>query len=146
MMKISLFLSLIACASAFQAAFKSARTSSLSMKGGDLPAIFLTGFPEGGIDAATAGKTAPVSNFAGGLVGADVEAGEFDPLDLSAGVTDETLQWYRAAELKHGRVCMLASLGILTAAIWQILTAIGAVEVSALFFGPQDAEAGDYGR
>ena len=69
------------------------------MKGGDLPAIFLTGFPEEGIDAATAGKTAPVSNFAGGLVGADVEAGEFDPLDLSAGVTDETLQWYRAAVL-----------------------------------------------
>lgn len=170
-MKLSLFLSLVACASAFQTAFKATRTSRLAMNG-DLPAIFLTGFPEGGLDK-SAGKVAPVSSFAGGLVGADVEAGEFDPLDLSAGVTDETLQWYRAAELKHGRVCMLASLGILTsalvqlpdpvfenkgalsalyqlylerpAAIWQILTAIAAIEVSALFFGPQDAEAGDFG-
>merc|ERR1711871_747160 len=152
---------------------KAPAPAPVSSSGSELPAIFLKGFPEGGIDAAAAGKTAPVSSFAGGLVGADVEAGEFDPLELSAGLSDETLQWYRAAELKHGRVCMLASLGILTAAavplpdpvfqssgalsglyklyterpeaIWQILTAIAAIEVSALFFGPQDAEAGDYG-
>jgi hypothetical protein len=38
--------------------------------------------------------------------------GIFDPFRLSAGKDDETLSWYRAAELKHGRVSMLATLGI----------------------------------
>ena len=47
-------------------------------------------------------KPAPivVSGFANGLVGSDVEALEFDPLNLSAGASEETLNWYRAAELK----------------------------------------------
>jgi hypothetical protein len=45
-------------------------------------------------------KSVPVSSFAGGLVGSDVEAPEFDPLQLSAGASAETLSWYRAAELK----------------------------------------------
>jgi len=40
------------------------------------------------------------------------EGGFFDPLKLSAGKDDATINWYRAAELKHGRVCMLASLGL----------------------------------
>jgi hypothetical protein len=39
--------------------------------------------------------------------------GFFDPLGLSKDKDEETLSWYRAAELKHGRVCMLASLGLL---------------------------------
>merc|ERR1711953_1084224 len=48
----------------------------------------------------------------------------FDPFGFSApvqlapdgeriGITDGRLLFYREAELKHGRVCMLASLGIL---------------------------------
>ncbi len=41
-----------------------------------------------------------VSGFAGGLVGSDVEAPNFDPLQLSVGRNEETLAWYRAAELK----------------------------------------------
>lgn len=40
------------------------------------------------------------------------EGGFFDPLKLSEGKDDETLRWYRSAELKHGRVAMLATLGI----------------------------------
>ena len=32
-------------------------------------------------------------DFAGGLVGADVEVKEFDPLGLSKGKSDETLGW-----------------------------------------------------
>jgi len=62
---------------------------------GSVPAIFLTGYPSG-----YKSTGAPVSSFAGGLVGADVEAGEFDPWKLSQGVSTETLNWYRAAELK----------------------------------------------
>jgi hypothetical protein len=35
----------------------------------------------------------------------------FDPLRLSQVGTDETLAWFRAAELKHSRVAMLATTG-----------------------------------
>jgi hypothetical protein len=41
-----------------------------------------------------------VPDFAYGLVGSDVEAGNFDPLELSAGRSEETVNWYRSAELK----------------------------------------------
>jgi hypothetical protein len=61
----------------------------------------------------TRAKPVPVKPaFAGGLVGSDVESPEFDPLGLSARKTADDLAWFRAAELKHGRVCMLACLGL----------------------------------
>lgn len=60
-------------------------------------------------------KFVPSSSFAYGLVGADEEAGDFDPLGFSTQVDQATVEWYRAAELKHGRVCMLAALGLLFA-------------------------------
>jgi len=44
-----------------------------------------------------AGNTKPIQNF--------------DPLGLSSLGSDETLAWFRAAELKHGRVAMLAFSG-----------------------------------
>ena len=40
--------------------------------------------------------------------------GFFDPLGLSNGKDEDTIKMYREAEIKHGRVCMLASAGILT--------------------------------
>merc|ERR1719217_1489630 len=49
----------------------------------------------------------------------DLEAGQtgpmgfFDPLGISANLDAGKLLFYREAELKHGRVCMLASLGFL---------------------------------
>jgi len=39
--------------------------------------------------------------------------GFFDPAGLSANIDGGKLLFYREAELKHGRVCMLASLGII---------------------------------
>jgi hypothetical protein len=39
--------------------------------------------------------------------------GFFDPVGLSAKVDEGKLLFYREAELKHGRVCMVATLGIL---------------------------------
>jgi len=54
------------------------------------------------------------------LIGASAKAeagGLFDPLKLSEGKDDETLAWYRSAELKHGRVAMLATLGVVTTSI-----------------------------
>ena len=47
------------------------------------------------------------------LIGASPPVGFFDPLGLSNNKDEATLNFYRAAELKHGRVCMLASLGII---------------------------------
>jgi len=55
--------------------------------------------------------------FTAGLLGSSVEAPDFDPLELSFGRSEETLAWWRASELKHGRVCMLACLGIWVQAI-----------------------------
>jgi len=103
---------------------------------------------------------APVSTSALSmqLSGADsAEVGFFDPAGLAAKADEETLAWYRAAELKHGRVCMLAATGFIVqglaqlpdpvfsntkgvaalkqvweqrpGAVWQVLLAIGAVEV-----------------
>ena len=40
----------------------------------------------------------------------------WDPLDISGSVGDEALMWFRAAELKHGRVSMLACVGYLLGA------------------------------
>ena len=48
-----------------------------------------------------------------GMVGSLPPVGFFDPLGLSADKTPGQLKKYREAELKHGRVCMLAFLGIL---------------------------------
>lgn len=116
-------------------------------------------------------RVAP-SGFSYGIVGSDIEAGEFDPLSLSAGKSEETIAWYRAAELKHGRICMLAALGLSVQpvfhlpdpvfestlgygavtklyterpeAVWQILFALAAVETFSLFKNGQGS-AGDLG-
>jgi light-harvesting complex I chlorophyll a/b binding protein 1 len=48
-----------------------------------------------------------------GLVGSLAPVGFFDPLGLSAGKTAGEIKKIREAELKHGRVAMLAFLGIL---------------------------------
>ena len=49
-----------------------------------------------------------------GLVGALAPTGFFDPLGLSTGKDAATLKKYREAELKHGRIAMLAAVGLLT--------------------------------
>ena len=45
------------------------------------------------------------------LVGSDIEYPEFDPWGFTKKSSPETMYWYRAAELKHCRVAMLAALG-----------------------------------
>lgn len=44
-------------------------------------------------------------------VGEETGGEIWDPLDIAASVGDEALMWFRASELKHGRVAMLAALG-----------------------------------
>jgi|Dee2metaT_10_FD_contig_31_6307648_length_702_multi_10_in_0_out_0_1 light-harvesting complex I chlorophyll a/b binding protein 1 len=48
------------------------------------------------------------------LPGDIAPTGFFDPLGLSNGKDANTIKMWREAELKHGRVCMLASVGVLT--------------------------------
>jgi len=44
------------------------------------------------------------------MAGATAPMGYFDPLGLSVDVSVGRLLFFREAELKHGRVCMLANL------------------------------------
>lgn len=49
-----------------------------------------------------------------GIIGDLAPTGFFDPLGLANGKDEATLKQWREAELKHGRVCMLAAVGLLT--------------------------------
>lgn len=67
---------------------------------------------------ATVSGLAPVftpdaNAFAYGLPGALDPVGNFDPLGFTEGKDFETIKQYREAELQHGRVAMLAALGML---------------------------------
>mmetsp|Transcript_56338 Transcript_56338/g.103370 ORF Transcript_56338/g.103370 Transcript_56338/m.103370 type:complete len:255 (-) Transcript_56338:348-1112(-) len=55
------------------------------------------------------------------LAGITEPFGFFDPLGLSEGVSEGRLRFYREAELKHGRLGMLAALGFLVAEQWHPL-------------------------
>ena len=55
----------------------------------------------------------PLKMSAEGLPGALPPTGFFDPLGISNGKTPAEIKKIREAELKHGRVAMLAALGIL---------------------------------
>jgi Chlorophyll A-B binding protein len=66
--------------------------------------------PAGRVSTRSAMKMELYDN-AKGLVGTDIEFPEFDPLGFTKNATPEQLTWYRMAELKHGRICMLAALG-----------------------------------
>lgn len=50
------------------------------------------------------------------LPGNTPPVGPFDPCNLATLGSNETLAWFRAAELKHGRVAMLATTGYLVQA------------------------------
>mmetsp|Transcript_19484 Transcript_19484/g.35296 ORF Transcript_19484/g.35296 Transcript_19484/m.35296 type:complete len:198 (+) Transcript_19484:51-644(+) len=52
-------------------------------------------------------------------LGVIAPTGFFDPCRLSAEIDEATFDAYRASELKHGRVCMLAVLGYVAPEIWR---------------------------
>lgn len=63
---------------------------------------------------AVAPKFVPDANaFAYGLPGSLDPVVEFDPLGFTKGKDFETVKAYREAELQHGRVAMLATIGML---------------------------------
>jgi Chlorophyll A-B binding protein len=92
-------------------------TAQVTMK---LAGLFLT-------FAAGASAFAPASVRQGGAVsslqaslddmaGSTMPFKSFDPLELATLGSDETLAWFRAAELKHSRVAMLATTGYIVQA------------------------------
>jgi hypothetical protein len=56
-----------------------------------------------------------------GLVGDCAPLGYFDPLGFAKDASPETMKKFREAELKHGRVAMLASWGMITADVFHPL-------------------------
>jgi len=64
-------------------------------------------------------------------VGAFPPLGFWDPWGLSTECTEGQLAYIREAELKHGRICMLATLGIFVAEKWHPLFG-GAIDGTAL--------------
>ena len=59
------------------------------------------------------GWTADPSKFCAGLPGALAPVGNFDPLGLASELSVEEVKRFREAEVTHGRVAMLASVGYL---------------------------------
>merc|ERR1712151_132669 len=59
--------------------------------------------------------SAQVTNKVKEMPGILPPTGFFDPLGFSANVDQGKLLFFREVELKHGRICMLGSLGILVA-------------------------------
>jgi hypothetical protein len=78
----------------------------------------------------TFGKKTAVkkSSSAEDLPGAFPPLGFWDPAGFSTDISEGRLAYYREAELKHGRVCMLASLGLFTAERYHPLFG-GAIDV-----------------
>ena len=82
-----------------------------------LPAVVGAGALAAGVAqrASRVGRRAEAKSFAGGIAGSKLHGwGEyqFDPLHL-AEAYPENLAWFREAELKHGRVAMLAFVGFI---------------------------------
>jgi len=66
------------------------------------------------------------------MAGVIEPTGFFDPLGFSTRLSEGSLRFYREVELKHGRVCMLASLGIIVGENYHPLFG-GNIDVPAAF-------------
>merc|ERR1711903_358075 len=76
-----------------------------------LAAVALLAPATGFVAPAAPASSSALRADASGMDGIQAPTGFFDPLGLSKSASDETLAWYRAAEIKHGRVAMAAFLG-----------------------------------
>jgi hypothetical protein len=69
--------------------------------------------------ASKAGVSGALSMGYENELGVIAPTGFFDPYGLSSSIDQETFDFYRAAELKHGRVAQLAVVGYVAAEIWR---------------------------
>ena len=76
-----------------------------------LAAVALLAPATGFVAPAAPASSSALRADASGMDGIQAPTGFFDPLGLSKSASDETLAWYRAAEIKHGRVAMAAFVG-----------------------------------
>mmetsp|Transcript_4827 Transcript_4827/g.9692 ORF Transcript_4827/g.9692 Transcript_4827/m.9692 type:complete len:232 (+) Transcript_4827:45-740(+) len=65
-------------------------------------------------------------------IGVTEPAGFFDPLKISQGKDAETLVKFREAELKHGRVAMMATIGFLVSEVYHPMMA-STINVSSIY-------------
>jgi len=63
--------------------------------------------------------------------------GFFDPLGLAKDIDTDTFIKYRTAELKHGRVCMLAVLGYIVPEVFRFPGNVGGIAFSDIPNGIQ---------
>jgi len=105
-MKITSALLLAPAVTAFQVSTGPAAVSSLSTATAD-EVETTPAYPT------VNGWTADPSKFCAGLPGSLAPVGNFDPLGLSSELTVEEVKRFREAEVTHGRVAMLASVGYL---------------------------------
>mmetsp|Transcript_16515 Transcript_16515/g.15843 ORF Transcript_16515/g.15843 Transcript_16515/m.15843 type:complete len:115 (-) Transcript_16515:9-353(-) len=70
-----------------------------------------TAFTPVGRVASSSSLSMKLEGAARELVGSDLEFPEFDPWGFTKDADENKMAWYRAAELKHGRIAMVASLG-----------------------------------
>jgi len=83
-----------------------------------LPSAFV---PQTAVLRSPASQCSSVDMKVNGLVGDCAPLGYFDPLGFSVDASPETMKKFREAELKHGRVAMLASWGMITSDKWHPL-------------------------
>merc|ERR1712137_1018077 len=85
------------------------------------------------------GKTTPLSAAAvKDMPGVTAPFGIFDPLGISTKVPEGQLLFYREAVLKHGRVCMLAILGLVVGERHDFIPLLGSgidAKAPAFLFG-----------
>lgn len=73
--------------------------------------LALTGSAAAFAPASQEGATSKLASSLSDMAGSTKPIKNFDPMGLSSAGSDETLAWFRAAELKHSRVAMLAFSG-----------------------------------
>merc|ERR1712151_1121112 len=83
---------------------------------------------------ATKKKAASADGNEYGLPGVLPPLNWFDPAGFSTDIDKQKLLFYREAEIKHGRICMSASLGFLVAERWHPIYG-GAIDVPSVAAG-----------
>merc|ERR1712190_402148 len=87
-----------------------------------------------GLVQATKKKKKAVGSDFSGLPGVLPPLGYFDPAGFATDIDEQKLLFYREAEIKHGRICMSASLGFLVAERWHPIYG-GVIDVPSVAAG-----------
>ena len=107
-MKLSMTIAYVATVAATAKAFGTTANAMLSSRGGESSATVLRARDDAG-NFVAASSTFSARNIAGVVQ----PTGFFDPLGFAGRADEATVKRYREAELTHGRVAMLATVGFL---------------------------------